>query len=240
VAEAIDRYQETLRALVQQQLAQVAADQLPAATSAATAIALRSVPVLLEEVRGLATAEQRAVIDTLAEAADVVQVLAEPRQVKLLASLPATGDLVPRAIEGAVEREHSVLKGAIEGALADVGYEVVTLPPAGRKQPLQVRGRHADGTVMSFEADARCGRLSLDLEGFSNGACVQARGALLRALKARGVETDLVAEAAHCELGGPLTRRIDAVIDRKTKAKPKKAAAASAAQPTPRRLRGQS
>lgn len=237
VAESIDRYQETLKALLDQHVAQVDARQLAAANAVAEVLALRAVPELLEEVRAQAVPAARAVLDAL-PTMTMERVLADPGQATAVAALGAS---VPRAIEGTAAREQSALKGAIEGALGDIGYEIVALPPTPRGKAVLVRGRHESGTVMSFEVAPRSGRLLLDLEGFSNGACVKARAALLAALKARGVGTTIMTEATHAEFGGALTRRIDALTGRKTASKVKggQANAASSQQGTsPAKIRG--
>jgi hypothetical protein len=66
--------------------------------------------------------------------------------------------------------------------------------------------------VISVEADARVGRLSVDLDGFTNGACVAARDRLASAFARRGLATRLTAESAHCEIGGQLTKKLDATF----------------------------
>jgi hypothetical protein len=205
LATALDSYQETLRNVTAQQLPGDVAD------SVAPLIALRAAPLLLMEVRARAEPAVAAALDALRETDDAGLVAAGRVPGHTLRQAARAAALVPAAVERLARREHDWLQTVIGSSMRELGYELVPRRRL-RAATLEMRARHADGTVISVEADARVGRLSVDLDGFTNGACVAARDRLTSAFARRGLPTRLTAESAHCEIGGQLTQKLDATF----------------------------
>jgi len=204
LANALDSYQETLRNVTAQQLPGDVAD------SVAPLIALRAASLLLMEVRAQAEPAVAAALDALRET-DAAVLVAGRVPGDTLRQAAHAAALVPAAIERLARREHDWLQTVIGSSMRELGYELVPRRRL-RAAALEMRARHADGTVISIEADARVGRLSVDLDGFTNGACVAARDRLSSAFARRGLPTRLTAESAHCEIGGQLTKKLDATF----------------------------
>ena len=205
LASALDRYQETLRGLTQQ--------KLPGDNDGQTAglLALRDSPLLLRELRLQASPALMPTLDTLQDITDVSQLATRLSLPESKAAVTALTALVPTTVAGLAAREHQWLERTISASVLELGYELVPWhgPPTAQ---LTLRARHADETVISVEADARTGRLSIDLDGFTNGACVGARQRLTTALDRRGLGTRLIAETVHCEVGGRLTQRLNGLF----------------------------